>query len=165
MIWLLRVVCVVCLVGLGTMTHARAFAWQSDETLWGAAVETTPLKPRPRINLGRVLAARGDYEGGRREFVAAYQLSFDERRSQYQREFSRSVAQTNLAHVFVRTGKIDAAMETLDRVLLEWPTLPQALYNRAAIYAARGECLKSETDYALALTQLPGLVKPPCSAP
>lgn len=48
----MRVLIGALLVGLcAWQTHARAFAWRTDQALWTSATVTAPTLPRPWINL------------------------------------------------------------------------------------------------------------------
>ena len=53
---------VLALVVCAGLTLQRLPAWHSNLTLWQAAVEVTPSRPRPILNLAAALAEAGDYD-------------------------------------------------------------------------------------------------------
>lgn len=160
----LGLVCVVCVLGLlAVLTHARTPVWASDYTLWQDAAATSPLRPRPRINYGRAAARAGDLELARQQFVDAIALSRDPRRSRYQQAFSYALAGSNLAHVLIQAGYHDAALDILNTVIADQPVFPHARFNRAALLAARGDCLAAYEDFQIAREGLPDARMPVCA--
>lgn len=144
-----RLILGVWLLSLPVGTWVRCHVWRSERALWANAVQGSPLKPRPRINLGRALEIEGDLEGAEREYRLTISLSFDARRSPTTQRLSRASAENNIAHLYMKIGRNGSALKVLDQILEDWPTFPYALYNRAVLLSAVGAC-----DEALADTQI-----------
>ncbi len=67
----------VWLGSLALITAHQVWCWQTDQTLWGHAVQVTPTKPRPLINDGAARFQAGDVVGADRDFVRASQLEVE----------------------------------------------------------------------------------------
>lgn len=148
---------IVGLCLLAGMTHLRSQVWADDFTLWSAAVRVSPEKPRPRINLGKAYEQRGMLSEAATQYQVALGLAFDERRSRYTRQFTKSAAETNLAHLLVKQGNWGAGARMLDQVLEEWPSFPPALYNRAVVFELMGDCERARLLYEEAIRLEPML--------
>ena len=145
---------------MGWRTAARVTVWQSDMTLWSDAVWHTPLKPRPVMNLGRAYELQGDDAMAETLYRKVIWLTFDERRSEYVRKFSQAAAETNLAHLHMKAGRMAQAMKILDMTISTWPDFPYAQFNRGSILWAYGACEDATKAYAVAQAGDPSLPMP-----
>lgn len=155
-----RVIVASWLIGLAFATHSRVHVWQSDLNLWKDAYAKAPLKPRSAINYGRTLELAGDVVTAEDLYRKVIWLSFDERRSAYVRRFSQAAAETNIAHLYMKDGRLASAMKILDGTLTEWPEFPYAHYNKGAILWVYGACEDAREEYRLARAWDPSLPGP-----
>ena len=157
--WRACVVLVLC-VGWAGLTHHRVQVWQTDLRLWTDAAAKAPFKPRPVMNEGRMHELAGDVEFADAAYRRVISLSFDPRRSAYNRRFSQAAAETNLAHLAMKQGKFATAMRILDNTIADWPEFPYAHYNRGAILWTVGACADAWREYGVAMTTDPTLPAP-----
>ena len=158
---------VALLIGLAVMTHQRLAVWQSDLTLWKDAAEKSPMKPRPVMDYGRALEMVGDFEGARQKFQETIPLAFDWRRGERNNRFAVAAAETNIAHIYLRTGHDAEALKILKGTLDWWPEFPYAHYNIGRMLWERGQCDDAQQEMAYARAQDPSLSQPdtPCGHP
>lgn len=142
----------VVLTLLASVTRARVWVWHDERTIWADALSQAPNKPRPLLNLGRMLERDGDYQGARTLYYRALAASFRPEHSEYTRRFAKSAAQSNLAHLLVMQQEYDQAAVLLDDVIAEWPRFAPAHYNRAVVWFVKGICDQARKEFAIALT-------------
>lgn len=155
------VTCVLAVWAVGTMQ--RVAVWQTERTLWGDAVRVTPTRPRPVMNYGRALELDGDLDGAMRQFRAVIPLTFDARRGVQANRFALAAAETNIAHLYLKTGQKALAFDTLMSTLAWWPDFIYARYNLGRIFWEGGACAEGlqqiqfarQTDPALSLPNEP----------
>ena len=156
----------VWICGSGAVTFARCHVWLNDGALWADAVAKAPSKPRCVLNDGRTHELAGDLGYAEQAYRRVIGIALtDEARTAYVRRFSQAAAETNLAHLRMKDGKLASAMEILDGTLKAWPEFPYAHYNKAAILWVVGECQDARIEYDIALTGDPSLPLPkvPCT--
>jgi tetratricopeptide (TPR) repeat protein len=153
-------VLVVCAI----ITHQRVSVWYSERTLWADAVAKTPNKPRPVMDYGRALEMDGDLDGALNQFMAVIPLTLDDRRGTRANRFAMAAAETNIAHIYLRTGREASALKVLSGTLSWWPEFPYAHYNIGRLLWAHGACADGLTEIAYARAQDPLLALPgdPC---
>ncbi len=125
---------------LGALTTIRCAVWQTDAALWADALITSPEKPRVVMNDARTHELAGDVAYADRAYREVIYLSFDPRRSKYVRTFSMAAAETNLAHLAMKEGRMASAMRLLEATLSYWPEFPYAHYNKGSILWVYGAC-------------------------
>lgn len=128
------------LVTCGYLTHQRLKVWQSDLTLWRDAASKTPTKPRPVMDYGRALEMSGDMDGAMEQFRRTISLTLDDRRGAKSNRFALAAAETNIAHLYLRTGKQATALKVLEGTLSWWPDFPYAHYNIGRLLWEHGKC-------------------------
>jgi hypothetical protein len=82
---------VACLV----LSAARIPDWQSDLSLWSAAVSVTPLRPRPSLNVATARLRAGDISGMGWWVMRGLALAEAPERA-YERDVVRRVAASHL---------------------------------------------------------------------
>jgi Flp pilus assembly protein TadD len=161
---LVRRFAVVVAVLMAVTTARRNTVWASEYALWADAARKAPQKTRPFINLGIARESAGDLAGARAAYAQAFALAFDGQRRVYDREYARSAAMSNLAHLEARAGHLTHARAMLDGVLTDWPGFTGALFNRAAVERLQGDVAACHADL-LALQDPDVLRKASCDAP
>lgn len=156
----MRALVLLWLLGLPCFTHARVAVWHSEITLWSDASYKAPWKARPIMNYGRARELAGDSEFSEHAYRLALSYSLDPRRTEYDRKFTQAAAETNLAHLAMKVGKLATAMEIIDGTLQQWPEFPYAHYNRGSILWAVGMCEDAKLEYAIARYGDPALPAP-----
>ena len=156
----MRVLVAVWLLGLPVLTRARVAVWHSEQSIWEDAVKKAPEKARPIMNLGRAHELAGDEVLADAAYRRAISLSFDPRRTEYDRNFTQAAAETNLAHIAMKHGQLASAITILDMTLRHWPDFPYAHYNRGSILWAVGACEDARQEYAIARFGDPALPGP-----
>lgn len=163
-----RLILIAWLLVLTWLTSGRVRVFDSDASLWKDALLKAPTKPRPVMNYGRTQELAGDLTGAEAAYRTAIVLSFDQRRPPYMRLSTQAAAETNLAHLHIKAGRLASAMEVLEQTLAYWPIYPYARYNKGAIFWMVGACKEGAKEYDAALLLDPSLALPkePCkSAP
>jgi hypothetical protein len=163
----MRIVTVGLLLVCAWLTEQRAQQWQSDRTIWQAAIPISPT-PRPHVNDGAAFQKDGDHLTASRSYYTAIALSYDERRTAGTNLYSRLSAQTNLALILIRQREVQSAWHLLEDVLSNpiWPNFPHARYHRGMLFAFAGDCAAARLDQAMAMRQ-DGMLRhfTPCAAP
>ena len=163
MSWPVRACVVLLLLALWMGTHARAYTWQSNLTLWSDAVRKAPQKPRPWINLGLAQEEAGDMDAAMRTYTTSLTLAFQPRLTQYQQAFSRVASETNIARVLAQTGREEAALRMLNDVVARHPLFPHARWNRGVLLARLGRCHDGEADREIAVALEPSFPRLECA--
>lgn len=153
------------LLSLPLVTATRVRVWQSDRVLWADALVKAPQKLRVVLNDGRQHELVGDVVYAEAAYRRVIGMAlFQAHGSRYLRQFSEAAAETNLAHLLMKQGKLASAMVVLDMILTEWPMFPYAHYNKGAIFWAVGACEDARVEYDFAVRVEPSLPLPttPC---
>ena len=131
------------LVGLSAQ---RSWVWQTEESLWRATAAASPNKVRPKLQLARALAAKG--EDARAEQLRLLQRS---------RELKPKDPQiaTELGVFYLQTAQPHAALKEFDLVLEDSPDDPQALANRGAAWYMLGQVEKARFEFEQVLARDP----------
>ncbi len=157
---------VVWLVVLAGLTAVRVGVWRDEASLWTDAVAQNPTKPRPLVNLGRAYELRGALELARIAYKEAVGASFDLRRAPYVRRYVRAAAETNLAHLLMKSGgegDLVAAYAMLQGVVRDYDSFPYSHFNLGAIHQAHGRCLDAVREVQRARAMDPTLaMEGPC---
>ena len=142
-------------VALATATHVRNAVWRTNESLWRDAVEKSPRKARPHLNLGQALWERG-------ETAAALQS--------YLRGLGLDVGTLSPGQIAVAYGNVSAALggmglhrEAIEAALKGLrliPGSPQLLSNLAHEYRAVGDRENARHWAQRALAVASGLAEP-----
>lgn len=98
------------------VTYERAWTWADEGRLWQAAIETTPLKPRPWLNYGRTRAIAGDEYGARLAYGRALSLA-DDSRSPYEQAATQILVGVNLALADLQAGSYESSARHLHAVM------------------------------------------------
>lgn len=127
----------VLLVGLSV---ARSQVWLSEESLWHDAVERSPRKVRPKLQLARAV-----------EPVQALGLLEDAKRLAPE---DPDVA-AHLGRTWLQLSRPERALGEFGRALALAPGDPQALNNRGVALAALGDRKSARQDFERALAANP----------
>jgi tetratricopeptide (TPR) repeat protein len=137
------VVAVIGVILLG-LSVSRTIVWMSDESLWREAVERSPGKVRPKIQLARALPASKALELLNRARVAA---PYD------------PVIAAEMGRILLAEGQPDGALEEFGRALALEPTNPQYINNRGVALQALGQTEAARADFTRALGLDPKLTE------
>ncbi len=171
---------VICAMSVRTIVRNRD--WKDDFTLFRAALDAVPDSVKVRNNYGGLLVSRGDAQGARVQYETAMKIDADypDLLASYglleYRAGNRAVAEqmmeralgmsgrdnpnydlmaTNWAAVLVSTGRADAALPILNKVIAASPNYSRALANRAVSEYHRGERDPARADARRALAADP----------
>jgi len=112
--------------------------WQSEQTLWAAAVEQAPQMARPRLMLGLEHAKREDWVAAVEQFTACVLLAQD--------AGMEARALTNIGTVHYQQDDMETAQEFYLQAVRVAPSMPDAHANLASIKVRRAH---SRRDVAL----------------
>lgn len=111
--WATVLIGAVAWLWLSAPAHRRALDWQSDLTLWRAAVAVAPDKPRPLLNCGSALAQEGDWGAAQSMWHRAWLSGFDQQRPWRIRLQVLVASQANLAIIASSTGDARTANQLM----------------------------------------------------
>lgn len=115
-------VAVALLVGLLSATAHRVHLWTDGERfLWAEAVQKSPLKPRPWVNLGNQYASAGLENLAEDMYQQASVLAQDPRRLREEKAYGFALAQANIAILEAKRGDMRGAVVRLRRVTSRYP--------------------------------------------
>lgn len=112
---------VAVILGMTVATHQRARVWCSEVALWQSAVRSTPLKPRPRMNLGTAYAHADAFDQARVHFHYAIHLTHGSTRSPDERLNGPELGRINLAILDWREGDYLGAQLRLRDITIRRP--------------------------------------------
>lgn len=118
MSWVLRSVVVVAGIVMILATAARVQVWSGHERgIWMGAVQHSPEKPRPLINLGRMYAIDGADDIAAGLFLEAAALADNPRRLAVEGP-TRALdsARLNLALIRAKQGRLTDALALTERI-------------------------------------------------
>lgn len=104
--WLQRTFCAGLLVVLGTVSWQRAWAYESEETLWSDTLAKNPSCWAAHNNLGSILYQRGEMTGAMAHFQKALQINPND-----------IEAYMNLGNVLFQNGQTDGAIAQYQKAL------------------------------------------------
>jgi tetratricopeptide (TPR) repeat protein len=138
--WLHSGLCAGLLLILGTVAWQRAWAYESDETLWTDTLARNPGSWVAHNNLGNVLLQKGDVD----EAMAEFQKSLDIN-PHYAESFY------NFGNAFIQKGQLDEAILQYEMALEISPNYAQAHNNLANALFQKGDLDKAVIEYGKAL--------------
>jgi len=172
------------LVGaLAVRTVVRNQDWINNLVLYSAGVQAAPGSAKMHSNLGSQYMAYGKVDLARVEFQTALRIypDYPDALESYgllelwmghtqaagrMMESALNMSQrdnpnydymiVNLAALLIQTGKMDGALELLNREIAESPQYARAWSNRAVIRYKRGEMASATADLEVALRLDPG---------
>ena len=118
---------------LAVLTAKRNRVWESELTLWNAAVRQSPGMYRSQMHLGGALEASGRVEEAVKRYQRAVELAPGVVESHY-----------NLANGLRLLGQIDAAVRSYQKSLELDPTFHNSLINLSAVHLDRNQLKTSE---------------------
>ena len=124
---------VTVVVSLAVLTAKRNRVWESEMTLWNAAVRESPGMYRSQMHLGGALEASGRVEEAVKRYQRAVELAPGVVESHY-----------NLANGLRLLGQIDAAVRSYQKSLELDPTFHNSLINLSAVHLDRNQLKTSE---------------------
>ncbi len=137
-----RAVPAVVAVVLAALSVHRTIVWMSEESLWREAVEHSPNKLRPKLQLARALpAAQG------LELLAKARLDAP---------YDPSVA-AETGKILLGEGQFDGALEEFGRALALAPMDARNMNNRGVALLALGQTEAARADFERALRTDPSL--------
>lgn len=125
------------LASLPILSWVRIPIFTDERALWQDAVNGSPLKPRPRVNLGIQAHRVGDVVAAEANYRLALELSANPARSPNEQHTGFAVATTNLALLALERGDIDAADVLMQPIRERYRTFQQAEPILEAIRFAR----------------------------
>ncbi len=132
---------------LAVATYARNRVWDDDVSLWRDAVDKSPVKARPRVNLGAAHGNRGELDAAAREYEQAVRIAPD-----------LAEARRNLGGTYFKLGRIDEAIREYHEVVSLKPGWAEAHSSLGAAYEAKGQRDDAIREYRDAIRLDPALV-------
>ncbi len=128
---------VICLfIGL---TFHRNQDWRSEETLWNDAIQKAPGLARPYHNLAV------DYYEKKGNYVKALELYKTAISKRDLRSDHKVNTLDNIASIYFRMGKYNAALEYTEKALVLNNNHESALYNKCLILISMDQLVEAET--------------------
>ncbi|MCX6627535.1 MAG: tetratricopeptide repeat protein [Candidatus Solibacter sp.] len=129
---------------LAGLSMQRTVVWLTEESLWREAVERSPKKLRPKLQLARALpAAKG------LELLAKARLDAP---------YDPAIA-TETGKILLSEGQPDGALEEFGRALALAPMDARNINNRGVALLALGQTEAARADFERALRADPSLVE------
>ena len=125
--WLTPVLYAAPLLFFGILTWNRAWAYQSDETLWTDTLAKNPNAWVAYNNLGNIHLQQGDVRQAIDEFVQALTLNPD-----------FDLGHLSLGNALIQAGHIDDAMSEYQKALKLDPNLAKAHSNLGNVFLEKG---------------------------
>jgi Flp pilus assembly protein TadD len=121
---------------LALLSVARTYVWMDDRRLWAEAVERSPAKLRPKIQLARSLPAAKAFEvlGKAREIAP-----------------NDPAVAAEIGSRFLKEGQPEAALDEFGRALALDPRDPKNYNNRGVALAQLGQYEAARGDFERAL--------------
>jgi hypothetical protein len=129
---------------LVVLSVQRSLVWMNEESLWREAVERSPDKVRPKIQLARALPA-----------AKALELLGHARAE----NTNEPAIPAETGRILLAEGQADAALEEFGRALALDPSDPRYLNNRGAALLALGQYEAARMDFNRALKLDPNLTE------
>jgi tetratricopeptide (TPR) repeat protein len=141
---------------------------------YGEAIRLDPRNATAYYNRGKVWRAKGDYDRAIADDSEAIKLTPQDADAWNNRCYARALAGRDLAGaladcnealrlaptdagsldtrglVYLRLGRLDAAIADYDTVLARYPKIPESLYGRGLAKRAKGDAAGSAADIAAA---------------
>lgn len=171
----------ILLLGLGSLTWARAHVFASDETLWRDTIAKNPAAWNAHNNLACNLAERGDLDAAMIHFERSLELNPENASAQanlgkalaIKGQFAKAEthlrralefkptdvdARSELAELLAQTGRKTEAIEQLRCAAAEKPSFPGRA-RLGTLLAATGRFSEAVAELRLALRQQPDSVE------
>ena len=123
------------LLVLAVMTFKRNAVWRDPIRLWRDTAAKSPLKSRPRINLGREYFLRGRLDLALQEYQQAELLAMNE--PEPTRSRAEMLASVNIADLFIHENRFNEAHEILKEAWLKHPHFSGLALNLSLYYLTR----------------------------
>ena len=130
----------ICIMMLGTLTHARNNVWENEESLWTDVVMKSPEKAVGYYNLGVIYKDKGDKERAIQQNLLTLE-----------RDPDYFLAHINLGILYHSQGQIDRAIGKFKDAIKAKPDFATSYYNLALAYHSRGHLDKAIEQYKKAI--------------
>lgn len=138
------VVLIALMGGVALLTHHRVQRWATDATLWESEQRADPSSARALINLGRAYDLESRWALAEVYDHRAITESENNRRDPASRGELWEDGMTNLAHVYMNTGRAPLAQIALEQVVARDPDRASvAVYNLAILALRRQDCAEA----------------------
>jgi len=127
---------------LAGLSFQRSLVWRTEESLWRDAVQKSPQKARPKLQLARALGERNEPERAEQFRLLQQARALDP-------DNPEIAAGIGVFHL--QTGNAELALEEFERVLQQKPPDAQALVNHGAALYLTGEIRRAEQQFRRAL--------------
>lgn len=121
----MRLLGVACLIVgglvLSLLTMTRVHAWGDELRLWVEAVQQSPDKPRPWVNLGNMYANRGATSIAIWAYQTAAEKASAPTRSRDEQIVGRALAEANVAVLRHQQGDRAGALQMVDAIVARSP--------------------------------------------
>jgi tetratricopeptide (TPR) repeat protein len=131
----------IFIIMAGTLTYARNFVWQTEESLWMDVVKKNPAEAIGYYNLGVVYGGKGMYDRAEEQYLIALEKKPD-----------HVYALLNLGIVYHSKGHVERAIGKFKDVIDLKPDLPQGYYNMGLAYHSKGQFDKAIKQYKKAIS-------------
>jgi len=173
----------VVVAALATRTVVRNMDWKNNLNLYSAGAKAAPGSAKMHANLGSQYLAHGQTDLARAELQTALRIypdypdalvsyglleasvkHYEAAGGIIEKALNMSgrdnpnydIMDVSLAEMLIRTGRVDNAMEVLNREISESPGYSLAWSSRAAIHYLRGDAASARADAEAALRLDPG---------
>jgi tetratricopeptide (TPR) repeat protein len=135
---------VTCFILMTLLIAAAAFtrnsAWDSTISLWEDTIRKSPLKARPRNNLGLAYFNEGRFDDAIKQYAVALQYEPDAFR-----------VHNNIGSAYLVQGHIDKAIEHYEQAVRLRPFHVEAISNLGLAYFRKGDMDEAIEYYEFAL--------------
>jgi len=142
----LAIIPLVLLLGYWTMD--RNLVWRDAITLWTDVIEKNAHHARPVYNRGHAFQQADKFALAEQDYLEAI------RRESYMEAY------TNLANMYVESGRFEDGISLLGQAIATQPQLAVLYNNRGGIYLRRGEHELAKRDFDQALAWSPKYAMP-----
>lgn len=131
---------VVVVLILACLSWNQQRIYKDEETLWSNTISRNPHAWSAHVNLGVVLAEKGEIDKAISHYTAALQINPN-----------CPEAHNSIAAALIQKGKYNEALDHLAKAIHLKPKSARAHYNLGRVYAAQGRIHEAAEEYAKSL--------------
>jgi protein O-mannosyl-transferase len=147
-VWLQTGLSALLLLLLEFLSWHRAWAYESEETLWTDTLERNPDCWLAHNDLGNILLQKGQVTEAMAHFLKSLDIKPDD-----------TDAHNNLGTAFLDMGKVDDAIQQYQKALAINPNLAETHYDLANILIQKGQLDEAIAQYQAALALDPNIAE------
>jgi tetratricopeptide (TPR) repeat protein len=135
---------IMILAGLGALSWRQSQLWRDSDALFRHILTVSPRSKMAHLNLGYVLASRGEFDEAIKHYRQALQIDPD-----------YSIAFFDMAEALSKQGKLDEAAQSYRRVIELSPRLLVTYQNLGTLLAKQGKLEEAAEYYRRAVEMNP----------